>query len=104
MSQVVISLCGQHRLDSIIVSMTRLRHHQAKQHTQYEDSILHAMCGRVGFNKYPSLPCTDQGIKSLPSYFIVFFLPNIYVQIRPGVMIAWSSALTSRRDQVTSVA
>jgi hypothetical protein len=38
------------------------------------------MCGRVGFNKDPSLPCADQGGQSLPySYFIVFSLPNIYV-------------------------
>jgi hypothetical protein len=41
---------------------------------------LHAACGRVGFNKDPSLPCTDQERKSLPaSYSIDFSLPNIYV-------------------------
>jgi hypothetical protein len=101
----MISLCGQHQLDSIIVSMTRLRHHQAKQHPQYEDLILHAGRGRVGFIRDPSLMCIDQGRKSLPSsYFIDFSLPNIYVQIRPGVMLAWSSAPTSRHDQVASAA
>jgi hypothetical protein len=77
---VAISLCGQHQLDSIIVSTTWLRRHQAKQHPQYEDPILHAACGRVGFNKDPSLPYTDQERKSLPaSYSIDFSLPNIYV-------------------------
>jgi hypothetical protein len=25
----------------------------------------------------------------LPSYFIIFFLPNIYMQIRTGVTLAW---------------
>jgi hypothetical protein len=98
-----MSLYGQHQLSSIIVSMMQFCQHQAKQHPQYEDSILHAMCGRVGFNKDPSLSCTDQGRKSLPSsYFIVFSLPNIYVQIRPGVTLAWLSAPTSCRDQVDS--
>jgi hypothetical protein len=27
------------------------------------------------------------GKKSLPSYFIIFSLPNIYTQIRPGGMV-----------------
>jgi hypothetical protein len=102
---MAISLCGQHRLDNIVISTTRLRHHQAKQHRQYEDLILHAACGWVGFNKDPSMSCTDQGRKFLSSsYFIAFSLPNIYVQIRPGVMLAWSLALTLSRYQVTSAA
>jgi hypothetical protein len=47
---------------------------------QDKDLILLVVCGRVGFNKghYPS--CADQGRKSLlSSYFIIFFLPNIYI-------------------------
>jgi hypothetical protein len=100
---MAISLCGQHRLGNIIINMTQLCCHQAKQHPQYEDLARHY--GRVGFNKDPSLSCIDQGRKSLPSsYFIIFSLPNIYVQIKPGVTLAWSSAPTLCRDQVASVA
>jgi hypothetical protein len=40
------------------------------------------------------MPCVDQGRKSLSSsYFIIFYLPNIYMQIKPGVTSAWSSAM-----------
>jgi hypothetical protein len=100
---VAISLYGQDRLGSIVISTTRLRNHQAKQHPQYEDPIFHASCGRVQINKDPSLSCTDQGRKSLTSsYFIVFSLPNICVQIKPGVTLAWSSAPTLRHNQVAS--
>jgi hypothetical protein len=39
--------------------------------------------------------------KSLPSfYFIIFYLPNIYMYIRPGVLLAWASIL--HRGQVAS--
>jgi hypothetical protein len=41
----------QHRLDSSVAGTTQSRHHQAKQHPQDEDWILHATRGRVGFNK-----------------------------------------------------
>jgi hypothetical protein len=40
------------------------------------------------------MSCADQGRKFLlSSYFIVFSLPNTYVQIRPDVILAWSSAM-----------
>jgi hypothetical protein len=32
---------GQHRLGNAVTNMTRLRHHQAKQHPQDEDLTLH---------------------------------------------------------------
>jgi hypothetical protein len=49
---------------------------------------LHAAHGRVGFNKDHCPPYANQGKKSLPSsYFIIFYLPNIYMQIRPGGMV-----------------
>jgi hypothetical protein len=57
---------------------------------------LHTAHGRVGFNKVLCPPCADQGRKSLlSSYFIIFYLPNIYMQIRPGVTLARSSATPS---------
>jgi hypothetical protein len=60
---------------------------------QSEDPILHATHDQVGFNKDHSPLHVDQGRKYLPSsYFIIFYLPNIYMQIRPGVTSAWSSA------------
>jgi hypothetical protein len=59
-----------------------------------EDLILHVARGQVGFNKDHCLLCAYQGRKSLPpSYFIIFSLPNIYTQIKPCVMLAWSSAM-----------
>jgi hypothetical protein len=73
--------------------------------TRQRFPILHIARDRVEFNKDHCPPCTDQERKSLPSfYFIVFSLPNIYVQIRLGVTLAWSSAPTSCHDQVTLVA
>jgi hypothetical protein len=82
---------------------------------QDEDPILHATHGRVGFNKDRSSPYTDQGKKSLPSaYFIIFSLPNIYMQIRPGSMVVgiyiapWpshpGSTITSMTQQLHHVA
>jgi hypothetical protein len=49
------------------------------------------------------LPAQRSGNKSLPSfYFIIFYLPNIYMQIKPDIMLAWAS--TSHHGQVASVA
>jgi hypothetical protein len=62
--------------------------------------ILHATRGRVRFNKDHCPPCADQRRKSLFSlYFIIFSLPNTYMQIIPDVTLAWSSAATSCHDQ-----
>jgi hypothetical protein len=44
--------------------------------------------GRVGFNKDRCPPCADQERKSLLSS-----LPNTYMQIKPDVTLAWSSAM-----------
>jgi hypothetical protein len=64
---------------------------------QDEDPILHAAYGQVAFNKDDGEPGVDQGRKYLlSSYFIMFSLPNIYMQIRPGVTLAWSSATLSQ--------
>jgi hypothetical protein len=39
-------------------------------------------------------PHADHGRKCLPSsYIIIFYLPNIYMQISPYVTLAWSSAV-----------
>jgi hypothetical protein len=61
---------------------------------QGEDPILHAALDRVGFYKY-HCPHKDQGI------FIIFDLPNIYMQIKQGVMLAWAS--TSHRGSVIAI-
>jgi hypothetical protein len=54
---------------------------------QVEDPILHVARDRVGFNK-DHCRCVQIKEKYLPSsYFIIFSLPNIYMQIRPGGMV-----------------
>jgi hypothetical protein len=38
---------GQHRLSSVVAGTTWLHHHQAKQHPQDEDPILHAVLDSI---------------------------------------------------------
>jgi hypothetical protein len=85
---VTSHLRSQHKLGSAIINMTQSRLAQG------EDPILHIAHDRVGFNKDHNPPRADQGRKSLPSsYFFIFYLPNIYMQISPDVMLAWSSVM-----------
>jgi hypothetical protein len=101
-----ISVCveqmilGTHGMSTWFCLQNRVWQHQAKQHPQDEDPILHPMHGRVGFNKNHCPPCVDRGTKSLPSSYFI----NIYVEIWPDITLAWSSAATSHHGQVDSVA
>jgi hypothetical protein len=57
---------------------------------QDEDLIFHIMRGRVRFNKDYCPSCANQGRKSLlSSYFIIFSLPNTYMQNILDVTLAW---------------